>query len=90
MRTTLPVVAFSLSAVTLSQTVRKRLQGIHLVDMEGIGCVHGDRLAGNSEYAAARRWMRGYHAVIQDCSMRRQEIVVNDSHGGMRNIPPDA
>jgi len=86
---------FSLSAVTLSQTGQKTDFKVFIsVDMEGIwGVVHGEQTSpGNSEYAAARRWMaEDTNAVIQGLfDGGATEIVVNDSHGGMRNIPPDA
>ena len=64
------------------------------VDMEGIwGVVHGDQTApGSAEYATARRWMADdVNAVI--AGLREAgagEIVVNDSHGSMRNILADA
>lgn len=60
------------------------------VDMEGIwGVVHGNQVSSDSpEYAAARRWMvEDVNAVINGLfEAGVQEIVVNDSHGSMRNI----
>ena len=64
------------------------------VDMEGIwGVVHGDQTSpGAPDYAVARRWMADdVNAVI--AGLREAgagEIVVNDSHGSMRNIVADA
>jgi D-amino peptidase len=63
------------------------------VDMEGIwGVVHADQTsAAGGGYADARRWMVGdVNAVI--AGLREAgagEIVVNDSHGGMKNIVAD-
>lgn len=60
------------------------------VDMEGIwGIVHSNQVSPESpEYAAGRRWMvEDVNAVINglfDAGVK--EIVVNDSHGSMRNI----
>ena len=64
------------------------------VDMEGIwGVVHGDQTSpGAPDYGVARRWMADdVNAVI--AGLREAgagEIVVNDSHGSMRNIVADA
>ena len=64
------------------------------VDMEGIwGVVHGDQVSSASpEYTAARRWMvEDVNAVIAGLlEAGAGEIVVNDSHGSMRNIVADA
>jgi D-amino peptidase len=64
------------------------------VDMEGIwGVVHSDQVSSTSpEYAAARRWMvDDVNAVIAGLlEAGAGEIVVNDSHGSMRNIVADA
>jgi D-amino peptidase len=64
------------------------------VDMEGIwGVVHGDQVSSSSpEYAAARRWMaEDVNAVVAGLlEAGAGEIVVNDSHGSMRNIVADA
>lgn len=60
------------------------------VDMEGIwGVVHSNQVSTDSpEYSAARRWMvEDVNAVINGLfEAGVQEIVVNDSHGSMRNI----
>jgi D-amino peptidase len=62
------------------------------VDMEGItGVVHGDQTTpGTAEYAAACGWMAAdVNAAIHGAlSAGATEIVVNDSHGSMRNIDP--
>src|SRR5512138_3702599 len=63
------------------------------VDMEGIwGVVHGEQTsAASPEYGQARRWMADdVNAVIAGLyEAGAGEIVVNDSHGSMRNILPD-
>ncbi|MBC7363961.1 MAG: M55 family metallopeptidase [Candidatus Aminicenantes bacterium] len=60
------------------------------VDMEGIwGVVHGNQCSSNSpEYQVARKWMvEDVNAVIQGLfEAGATEVVVNDSHGSMRNI----
>jgi len=60
------------------------------VDMEGIwGVVHSNQVSAESpEYSAARRWMvEDVNAVINGLfEAGVQEIIVNDSHGSMRNI----
>jgi D-amino peptidase len=64
------------------------------VDMEGIwGVVHSEQVSSTSpEYAAARRWMaEDVNAVVAGLlEAGAGEIVVNDSHGSMRNIVADA
>jgi D-amino peptidase len=63
------------------------------VDMEGIsGIVHGDQTtAGTAEYAAGRKWMaQDVNAAVEGAlEAGATEVVVNDSHGSMRNIDPD-
>ncbi len=63
------------------------------VDMEGIwGVVHADQTSASSpEYAAARRWMvEDANAVVAGLlDAGAKEVVVNDSHGSMRNIVAD-
>ena len=63
------------------------------VDMEGIsGVVHSDQAtSATPEYGAARKWMaQDVNAAIQGAiEAGATEIVVNDSHGSMRNINPD-
>jgi D-amino peptidase len=62
------------------------------VDMEGIwGVVHGDQTSpGTAEYGAARKWMaEDVNAAIKGAFRAgATEVVVNDSHGSMRNIDP--
>jgi D-amino peptidase len=64
------------------------------VDMEGIwGVVHSEQVStGSAEYTAARKWMaEDVNAVVEGLlSVGATEIVVNDSHGSMRNIVADA
>jgi D-amino peptidase len=64
------------------------------VDMEGIwGVVASEQVNSTSpEYTAARRWMaEDVNAVISGLfEAGAGEIVVNDSHGSMRNIVADA
>jgi D-amino peptidase len=63
------------------------------VDMEGIsGIVHGDQTTpGTAEYATGRRWMaQDVNAAVEAAlAAGATEVVVNDSHGSMRNIDPD-
>jgi D-amino peptidase len=64
------------------------------VDMEGIwGVVHGNQTSSDSpEYGAARKWMaEDVNAVIAGLfEAGAVEVVVNDSHGSMRNIVADS
>ncbi len=64
------------------------------VDMEGIwGVVHGEHVSpGSADYTHARRWMaEDVNAVVAGLfEAGAGEVVVNDSHGGMRNIVADA
>ena len=63
------------------------------VDMEGIwGVVHGNQTSSDSpEYGPARKWMvEDVNAVIAGLfEAGAAEVVVNDSHGSMRNIVAD-
>jgi D-amino peptidase len=63
------------------------------VDMEGIsGIVHSDQTtSGTAEYAAGRKWMaQDVNAAVEGAlEAGATEVVVNDSHGSMRNIDPD-
>jgi D-amino peptidase len=63
------------------------------VDMEGIsGIVHGDQTTpGTPEYAPGRKWMaQDVNAAVEGAlEAGATEVVVNDSHGSMRNINPD-
>ncbi len=90
-RLALAVVAALLAAVGTAQS-----QGLKVfvsVDMEGIsGVVDSEQTSSESrEYAAARRWMaEDVNAVIAGLLQAGAgEIVVNDSHGSMRNLSPD-
>jgi len=60
------------------------------VDMEGIwGVVHGDQVSAQGrDYGPARKWMADdVNAVIEGLfEAGAAEIIVNDSHGSMRNI----
>ena len=64
------------------------------VDMEGIwGVVHSDQVnSTTSDYGPARRWMaEDVNAVIKGLwAAGAGAVVVNDGHGGMRNIVADA
>ncbi len=70
--------------------VRRPLKIFVSVDMEGIwGVVHGNQCSSDSpEYQTARKWMvEDVNAVIQGLfEAGATEVVVNDSHGSMRNI----
>jgi D-amino peptidase len=61
-------------------------------DMEGItGVVASEQCTpGNPEYAAARKWMaEDVNAAVEGAFRAgASEVVVNDSHGSMRNIDP--
>jgi len=60
------------------------------VDMEGItGLVHSDQVGSNGkDYQMARRWMtEEANAAIQGAfDAGANEVIVNDSHGSMRNL----
>jgi D-amino peptidase len=62
------------------------------VDMEGItGIVHGDQTTpGTAEYAAGCAWMAAdVNAAVEGAlAAGATEVVVNDSHGSMRNVSP--
>jgi len=83
-----------LAGVLLAQPAQKKGIKVFIsVDMEGIwGVVHGDQTsAGGSDYGAARRWMAAdVNAVVEGLlEAGAAEIIVNDSHGSMRNILAD-
>jgi D-amino peptidase len=89
------IVILVFAAVAVGQTAQKKGPKVFIsVDMEGIwGVVHGEQTsAGSPEYGAARRWMaEDVNAVVQGLlSTGAGEVVVNDSHGSMRNIVADA
>ena len=62
-------------------------------DIEGVaGVFHGEQIrAGNGEYERARAWMTGEaNAAVQGAfAGGATEVLVNDSHGGFRNLLPD-
>ncbi|MGQ9578323.1 MAG: M55 family metallopeptidase [Candidatus Aminicenantales bacterium] len=82
------ILALSLGSFPFGQT--RPLKIYISVDMEGIwGVVHGNQVSADSpEYSVARRWMvEDVNAVISGLfEAGVQEVVVNDSHGSMRNI----
>jgi D-amino peptidase len=63
-------------------------------DIEGIaGVFHSEQARpGNVEYERARAWMTGEAnaAVVGAYAAGAQSVLVNDSHGGFRNLLPDA
>jgi D-amino peptidase len=69
---------------------QKKLKVFISVDMEGIaGIVHGDHTSSSGkDYGIARRWMtEEVNAAIRGAlEAGATEIVVNDSHGSMRNV----
>jgi len=70
-------------------TEAQKLKVYISVDMEGItGVVHGDQTGAGPDYAMARKWMtEDVNAAIQGAlDAGATEIIVNDSHGDMRNI----
>jgi D-amino peptidase len=75
------------------QAARTALKVFISVDMEGIsGIVHSDQTtSGTAEYAAGRKWMaQDVNAAVEGAlEAGATEVVVNDSHGSMRNIDPD-
>ncbi len=71
---------------------KKGLKVFVSVDMEGIwGVVHGEQVSPGPDYGAARKWMAGdVNAVVEGLiGAGASDIVVNDSHGSMRNIVAD-
>jgi len=95
MKKTLPVIPLMIVLAVLTAAAQQKAgPKVYIsVDMEGIwGVVHGDQTSAAGEgYGAARRWMvEDVNAVI--AGLREAgagEIVVNDSHGGMKNIIAD-
>jgi D-amino peptidase len=80
-----------LSLIPVLQAADKPPLKVYIsVDMEGIwGVVHGEQTASDSrEYGQARKWMaEDVNAVLAGLfEAGATEVVVNDSHGGMRNI----
>ncbi len=73
-----------------TSSAKKPLKVFISVDMEGIwGVVHGNQCSADSpEYQLARKWMvEDTNAIISGLfEGGATEVVVNDSHGSMRNI----
>jgi D-amino peptidase len=88
---TLTAALVVLAGIGSAQT--KGLKVYVSVDMEGIsGVVSSEQTNPESrEYAAARKWMaEDVNAVVAGLlAAGATQIVVNDSHGSMRNISPD-
>jgi D-amino peptidase len=86
-------VAFSGALIAAQQKPKPPLKVFISVDMEGIsGIVHSDQTtSGTAEYAAGRKWMaQDVNAAVEGAlEAGATEVVVNDSHGSMRNIDPD-
>jgi len=90
-------IAILLGALTLIATFaaaqKTPLKVFISVDMEGIwGVVHGDQVnPATPDYNRARKWMvEDVNAAIEGLfDAGATEVVVNDSHGGMRNIQAD-
>jgi D-amino peptidase len=86
-------VAAVFSVVLTAAQQKPALKVFISVDMEGIsGIVHGDQTTpGTAEYAAGRKWMaQDVNAAVEGAlEAGATEVVVNDSHGSMRNIDPD-
>ncbi|MFQ6037305.1 MAG: M55 family metallopeptidase [Candidatus Aminicenantales bacterium] len=85
------VVAFLSTAIlTFSAFGQQKLKVFISVDMEGIsGVVHGEQTSSSGrDYGLARRWMTGdVNAAIRGAlKAGATEVVVNDSHGSMRNV----
>jgi D-amino peptidase len=81
-----------LSSDLPAQQQAPKLKVFISVDMEGIsGVVAAEQTTpGNPEYAAARKWMADDVNAAVEGALRAGavEVVVNDSHGDMRNIDP--
>ena len=91
-RTILKALAFfSLICLTTAMSEAQKLKIFISVDLEGItGVVHGDQTGTGPEYSMARKWMTedANAAILGALEAGATEIVVNDSHGDMRNILP--
>jgi len=92
MKKTVGLVFTLYSLVFLGGAQKTPLKVFVSVDMEGIwGVVHGEQVSSDSrDYASARKWMaEDVNAVVEGLlEAGATEIVVNDSHGSMRNILP--
>jgi D-amino peptidase len=79
-----------LALLVLSVAESQKLKIYISVDMEGItGVVSSDQVSGTGvDYGMARRWMTEdvNAAVLGALDAGATEIIVNDSHGDMRNI----
>jgi D-amino peptidase len=79
-----------LCGVSAAAQTRVPLKVYVSVDMEGIwGVVHGDHTSpAAGDYQHARKWMAEDARAVVDGLFEAgaTEVVVNDSHGGMRNI----
>ena len=88
-----PVVAALVAVAAVAAAQEPRPKVYVSVDMEGIsGVVHADQTSSDSrDYQAARRWMADdVNAVVAGLlAAGAGEVVVNDAHGGMRNLLPD-
>jgi D-amino peptidase len=89
------VAAVVMLLVCSAQAAEKTGPKVYIsVDMEGIwGVVHGNQTSSDSpEYGPARKWMADdVNAVVAGLfEAGAAEVVVNDSHGSMRNIIADA
>ncbi len=86
------VAVLFLGLAVASAQQKPKLKVYISVDMEGIwGVVHADQTSpGTPEYAEARKWMAAdVNAAIRGAFFAgATEVVVNDSHGSMRNIDP--
>ncbi len=93
MRKILFIALASVFLVSLCGAEKTGIKVFISVDMEGIwGVVHGDQVSAEGrDYGTARKWMAGdVNAVIEGLlEAGATEIVVNDSHGSMRNILAD-
>jgi D-amino peptidase len=83
---------FLLLSVTLPAQQAQKLKVYISVDMEGIsGVVSVEQTTpGTPEYAAAKKWMADDANAAIEGALRAgaTDVVVNDSHGSMRNIDP--
>ena len=84
------VLASILVVILAASSQAQKLKVFISVDMEGItGLVHSDQVGrGGSDYQMARRWMtEEANAAIQGAlDAGATEVIVNDSHGDMRNL----
>jgi D-amino peptidase len=91
MRTTLVVLSIALLAVPAAAQQGKKVY--ISVDMEGISGVNGDdqTSAGQPEYGRARKLMaEDANAAIRGAfAGGATDVLVNDSHGGQRNLLPE-